>query len=243
MESAKRLSRFGVLALLCLTAVSCSGSADNKPTSGASAEPTATAKPSARGDLFSGAQPWTTDVSGARSPPQRCDHSVALRPGGWGNGNAFQTDFSIPVFFADAAHRGCKSSAPTNTASTAPTATRCRRRCRSRRTPPSKARPTSRAISRATPRPRVTAICSSSKRCREALRGLPGQLRRAMIITAVGFFVWDLTKIVPGRPSAASSAPVPTPPVSRSPRSPPTADEVASGESITRCASSCRTTG
>ena len=102
MESTKRVSRFGVLVLLCLTAVSCGSSADNKPMSGASAEPSASAKPSASGDLFSGAQPWTIDVSGAT----KSDRSDAIIQslndlGGWGNGNTFQTDFSIPVFFAD----------------------------------------------------------------------------------------------------------------------------------------------
>ena len=53
--------------------------------------------------LFSGAQPWTADVSGA-SVSDRSEAIInALNGmGGWGTDNALQTDFSIPVFFADA---------------------------------------------------------------------------------------------------------------------------------------------
>jgi len=97
MKSARRGARFGVLAVLCATAVSCGVNTDNKPTSGASAEPSSHATPNASAE-----QPWTTDVSRAA----KSDRSDAIIQslndlGGWGNGNRFQTDFSIPVFFAD----------------------------------------------------------------------------------------------------------------------------------------------
>ncbi|MCT7661831.1 hypothetical protein [Mycobacterium deserti] len=96
MDSAERLSRLAVLALLCVTAVGCGDSMNDMPALGASAEP------NARGGLFSRAQPWTADVSGAA----KSDRSDAIIRslndlGGWGGGNRFQTDFSIPVFFAD----------------------------------------------------------------------------------------------------------------------------------------------
>lgn len=52
--------------------------------------------------MFSGAQPWTKDVSGA----PKSDRSDAIigalsSMGGWGTDNALQIDFSIPVFSAD----------------------------------------------------------------------------------------------------------------------------------------------
>jgi hypothetical protein len=108
MKSVRRVSRFGVLVLLCATAVGCGANTDGKPASAASGEPTAgatpnaTAEPSTSGDLFSAAQPWTTDVSGAA----KSDRSDAIIQslndlGGWGAGNKFQADFSIPVFIAD----------------------------------------------------------------------------------------------------------------------------------------------
>ncbi|MDT5340009.1 MAG: serine/threonine kinase PknH [Mycobacterium sp.] len=56
------------------------------------------------GGLFSGEQPWTTDVSSVKRS-DRSDSIIATltRLGGWGNDNVFQTDFSIPIFFADEA--------------------------------------------------------------------------------------------------------------------------------------------
>jgi hypothetical protein len=108
MELAKRVSLYGVLALLCTAAAGCGVGTDNKPASGASAEstasaePAASAAPSAGGELFSGAQPWTADVSGAATSDRSDAIIQALTDlGGWGNGNRFQADFSIPVFFAD----------------------------------------------------------------------------------------------------------------------------------------------
>lgn len=88
-------------ALVC---VGCSGEKQAPPESFSSAPPAATGAPVATpGFLFDGLQPWTTDVSGA-AKSERSDAIIqALRDmGGWGTDNALQTDFSIPVFFADA---------------------------------------------------------------------------------------------------------------------------------------------
>jgi hypothetical protein len=54
------------------------------------------------GALFAGAQPWTADVSAA-AKSDRSDaiiHTVT-EIGGWGNGNTFAIDFSMPVVFAN----------------------------------------------------------------------------------------------------------------------------------------------
>jgi hypothetical protein len=60
-------------------------------------------QPSSIGGLFHAAEPWTTDVSGA-AKSDRSDAIIQslVDMGGWGNDNAFQADFSIPIFFADA---------------------------------------------------------------------------------------------------------------------------------------------
>src|SRR5450755_3610827 len=54
------------------------------------------------GGIFTAAEPWTLDVSGA-SKDARSDAIIAALDsmGGWGNGNKLQIDFSIPIFFAD----------------------------------------------------------------------------------------------------------------------------------------------
>jgi hypothetical protein len=54
------------------------------------------------GGLFSRRHGWNTDVS-ALSPSGRSDAIIntLVSLGGWGNGNVFQIDFSIPLFFAD----------------------------------------------------------------------------------------------------------------------------------------------
>jgi hypothetical protein len=57
---------------------------------------------SAGGGLFSGAVPWTKDVSGA-APAERSAAIISAlnEAGGWGNDNKLHTDFSITVFEAD----------------------------------------------------------------------------------------------------------------------------------------------
>jgi hypothetical protein len=54
------------------------------------------------GGLFEQPEPWTEDVSAA-AKDARSDAIIAALGslGGWGNGNKLQIDFSIPLFFAD----------------------------------------------------------------------------------------------------------------------------------------------
>jgi len=54
------------------------------------------------GGIFTAAEPWTEDVSGL-AKDARSDAIIAAldSSGGWGNGNKLQIDFSIPIFFAD----------------------------------------------------------------------------------------------------------------------------------------------
>lgn len=90
MESAKRAARFTVVTLLCVAVAGCGSTTQGKASSGASVEP-------------GGEQPWTADVSSAATS-DRSDAIIQTLTdlGGWGNDNAFQTDFSISVFVADA---------------------------------------------------------------------------------------------------------------------------------------------
>jgi hypothetical protein len=84
--------------MVILTAPACG--------SGAVVQGTAQPAPSrsATGGLFTGEQPWTTDVA-ALPPADRSDAIIAALNdlGGWGNGNVLQTDFSMPILVADAA--------------------------------------------------------------------------------------------------------------------------------------------
>src|SRR5882724_1489280 len=54
------------------------------------------------GGIFEQPEPWTRDVS-ALSKDARSDAIIAalVSQGGWGNGNKLQIDFSIPLFFGD----------------------------------------------------------------------------------------------------------------------------------------------
>ena len=94
-----------------MVSAACSGG-DAKPV----AQPSVATSPAARsstaespsssapgGGLFTAPVPWTKDVSGE----EKSDRSEAIiaaldDSGGWGNDNVLQTDFSIPIFFADA---------------------------------------------------------------------------------------------------------------------------------------------
>ena len=88
-----------VFAVLCTTAVACFGCGSAEQTRPAA---TAGTTPKSSAGLFSGTEPWTTDVSGAAKSDRSDGIIQALgNAGGWGNNNAFQVDFSIPVFFAD----------------------------------------------------------------------------------------------------------------------------------------------
>ena len=95
-------------AVLCVTAATCIGCAGGggsaettASTSGAAQKPSNTVAPATDG-MFSAAEPWTTDVSGA-AKSDRSDAIIQTLSdlGGWGNDNVLQADFSIPVFYAD----------------------------------------------------------------------------------------------------------------------------------------------
>ncbi len=96
------------LALISATAVACvacsSNNTGSRPASSPASNPNATTNvgPSADGSLFTAAEPWTADVSGVPKADRSDAIIQALRGlGGWGNDNAFNVDYSIPVFFAD----------------------------------------------------------------------------------------------------------------------------------------------
>ena len=99
--------------VVCLTAAMCIGCAADKQsapqsTSAAEAKPTAgsSGEPTSTDGLFGAVEPWTTDVSGA-TMSDRSDAIVRTLSdlGGWGNDNALQIDFSIPIFYADSSSR------------------------------------------------------------------------------------------------------------------------------------------
>lgn len=99
-----------VIAVVAVTAIMLTGGGDESAAPSTSASPSAggsapgsSAPGPSGGGLFSGAQPWNLDVSGAAvSDRSEAIVSTLTGMGGWGTDNALQTDFSIPVFFADA---------------------------------------------------------------------------------------------------------------------------------------------
>jgi hypothetical protein len=94
------------LALVAAAAIACFGCGGEPQSTPAASPDKPAASPGTEsnpgGGLFSAAEPWNTDVSGA-AKSERSDAIIqALSDmGGWGNDNAFQIDFSIPIFFAD----------------------------------------------------------------------------------------------------------------------------------------------
>lgn len=91
--------RTETLTLVCAVVVASSG-CGGQSQSGYAASPAP--RPASYDGLFSGPQPWTTDVSGAEESDRSDAIVQALSSmGGWGGDNALQIDFSIPVFFAD----------------------------------------------------------------------------------------------------------------------------------------------
>ena len=99
-----------ILGVMLIVGSTACGSGTIVQGSSRSAEPpsvesrveSSTAGSPAAGGLFSGEQPWTTDVTGMEKS-DRSDAIIATltRLGGWGNDNVLQTDFSIPIFAAD----------------------------------------------------------------------------------------------------------------------------------------------
>ena len=98
-----------MFSLLCVIAATCIGCAEGgneattASTSGTASKPSSSAIATSAADaMFSAAEPWTLDVSGA-AKSGRSDAIIATLGdlGGWGNGNVLQADFSIPIFYAD----------------------------------------------------------------------------------------------------------------------------------------------
>jgi hypothetical protein len=97
----------GVL-VVTVVAVGCGGG-DAKPT--ASQQPSSRSTSTTEGydggasgaGLFTTPVPWTKAVADAPSS-ERSDAIITalVNAGGWGNDNVLQTDFAIPIFFADA---------------------------------------------------------------------------------------------------------------------------------------------
>jgi hypothetical protein len=97
-------------AVLVVTVVAAGcGGRDAKPTaSQQSSNPATSATGIPEGGasgaaLFTTPMPWTKNVADAPSS-ERSDAIIAalVNAGGWGNDNVLQTDFAIPIFFADA---------------------------------------------------------------------------------------------------------------------------------------------
>ncbi|OBJ53396.1 hypothetical protein [Mycobacterium sp. 1423905.2] len=94
-----------VVVTLCTVVIvctSCHSGATSKSGGTGSAKPSTGPTAAAPGALFEVAEPFSGNVSG--SPVAQRSEAIIqalTTAGGWGNGNAFQIDFSIPVFYAD----------------------------------------------------------------------------------------------------------------------------------------------
>jgi serine/threonine-protein kinase len=151
------------------------------------------------GGLFQAAEPWTKDVSGLAPDARSAAIMAALDGfGGWGNGNKLQIDFSIPLFFGD-------STTPRQTI-TAPAGGYCY------------GGPDCDAVPLQMPLPSGGNIegsanytCDTSyntngqgdchllvvERTQKKLYELYNSTKTASGFTALGAFVWDLTKAYP----------------------------------------------
>jgi hypothetical protein len=88
---------------VCAVALACAGCSSggtSKPASNPSTK--SSAGPTGGGALFERTQPFTSHVGGSAVSQRSGAIIQALNGmGGWGNGNAFQIDFTIPIFYAD----------------------------------------------------------------------------------------------------------------------------------------------
>jgi len=178
------------------------------------------------GGIFQQPEPWTTDVS-AMTKDARSDAIIAalVAMGGWGGGNQLQIDFSIPLFFAD-------GSTPRQTITADPSGY-----CYGG--------PDCDAVPLQMPLPtNGNTEGSASYTCDVAnndchilvvaknenkLYELYNATQEGSAFTALGAFVWDLTKAYPdnGRGEQCTSADAAGFPIAGLL---PTADEVAAGE-------------
>ncbi len=85
------------------TVASGGGSSSGGGTASAGGAASAGGSASSNTGLFERIHGWNRDVSASTKSPRSDAILAALNSfGGWGNGNKLQTDFSIPLFFADA---------------------------------------------------------------------------------------------------------------------------------------------
>jgi hypothetical protein len=95
-----------IVAALALVLSGAACATTTIPGSAAPADPVGSAGPGVGGPagsaLFAAPEPWTRDVS-ALAPAERSDRIIAALTdlGGWGGGNRLQTDFSIALLTAD----------------------------------------------------------------------------------------------------------------------------------------------
>lgn len=90
-----------VLAALPLVCLGCHSGATNKPNANPSSS-SRVGSPGSGGGLFEVAQPFGSNISNSAVAKSSEAVIQALNGmGGWGGGNAFQIDFSIPIFYAD----------------------------------------------------------------------------------------------------------------------------------------------
>jgi hypothetical protein len=104
MFSIRYLMRsFALAALVTLTACGGGGSGGAAQPNNAGNGGLPPSTPTSTGGLFEKPNAWNADVA-ALPKSARSDAiiSTLVSAGGWGNGNKFQIDFSIPLFFADA---------------------------------------------------------------------------------------------------------------------------------------------
>ena len=177
------------------------------------------------GGLFSEPEPWTKDVSGL-TKDARSDAIIAalMSQGGWGQGNQLQIDFSIPLFFAD-------STTPRRTI-TAPAGGYCYGGTDCDPVPLQMPIPANANIEGST-----DLVCDTANNdCHilvvetqeKKLYELYNSTTSGSSFTALGAFIWDLTKIYPDneRGEQCTSADAGGFPIAALL---PTADEVAAG--------------
>ncbi len=100
VATARRRRSLVAATALVLSSVACADVPIEGHASPAGASPSAGGP--ATGALFTTPEPWTRDVSGL-PPSERSDRIITALTalGGWGNANRFQIDFSMPLLVAD----------------------------------------------------------------------------------------------------------------------------------------------
>lgn len=229
MNPARRCRLLVAAVVLAVSGAACAdvGIAGNPSAvgSGPTVGATATATATATAGLFAAPEPWTKDVSGL-APSDRSDRIVTALTnlGGWGNSNKLQIDFSMPLLVAD-------GSTPRQTI-TAPADGYCYGGPDCDPAPLDVPIP---ADGNAEGSADYTCVTSENdchvlvvERAQQRLYELYNSTRDGAAHTALGVFVWDLTKAYPDamRGEQCTSADAAGFPIAGLL---PTADEVAEG--------------